>query len=285
MRWDRDHQSENVEDRRGQGGGGGGGGGLFSIVFWLFQTFGVKGAIVGLLVVGGIALFGGSGMLGLSGNAPAPTGSATGTNDAGKAFVAFVLDDTQKTWADLYRERNKTYQPARLVLFSGRTQSGCGAGNAATGPFYCPRDQRVYIDLDFYQALKEKLGAPGDFAQAYVIAHEIGHHITNMEQNLGKGRDEGAEGGSVRVELQADCYAGVWAHSAKARNLLEMGDFEEAMRAAEAIGDDTLQQAGGGVVRPETFTHGTSAQRMRWFQKGFVDGKPEACATFDASQL
>lgn len=283
MRWNRDHESEYVEDRRGQGGGGGGGG-MVALLFLLFRQFGVKGAIVGLLVVGALAVFGGTGVLGLSGGAPTPAGTAV-TNDAGKAFVAFVLDDTQKTWSELYRERGKTYQPARLVLFSGRTQSGCGAGNAATGPFYCPRDQRVYIDLEFYQALKDKLGAPGDFAQAYVIAHEIGHHITNLEQNLGKGRDEGAEGGSVRVELQADCYAGVWAYSAKSRDLLEMGDLEEAMRAAEAIGDDTLQQAGGGVVRPETFTHGTSAQRMRWFQKGFAAGKPEACATFDAREL
>lgn len=284
MRWDRDHQSEHVEDRRGQGGGGSGGAGLFGLVFLLFRQFGVKGVIVGLLVVGGLALFGGRGVLGLSGSAPTPAGTAV-TNDAGKAFVSFVLDDTQKTWTQLYRERGKTYQPARLVLFSGRTESGCGAGNAATGPFYCPRDQRVYIDLEFYAALKDKLGAPGDFAQAYVIAHEIGHHITNLENNLGKGRDEGAAGGSVRVELQADCYAGVWAHSAKARDLLEMGDFEEAMRAAEAIGDDTLQKSGGGVVRPETFTHGSSAQRMRWFQKGFVAGKPEACATFEATEL
>lgn len=283
MRWDRNHQSEHVEDRRGQSGGGGSGG-LFGLVFLLFRQFGVKGALVGLLVVGGIALFGGGSMLGLSGSAPTPAGSGV-TNDEGKAFVSFVLDDTQKTWSELYRARGKTYQPARLVLFAGRTESGCGTGNAATGPFYCPRDQRVYIDLDFYRALKDKLGAPGDFAQAYVIAHEIGHHVTNLEQNLGKGRDEGADGGSVRVELQADCYAGVWAHSAKARDLLEMGDFEEAMRAAEAIGDDALQQAGGGVVRPETFTHGTSAQRMRWFQKGFTAGKPEACATFEASEL
>jgi predicted metalloprotease len=282
MRWDPSHQSENVEDRRGQGGAGGGG--IFSLVFLLFRHFGVGGVVVGLVIVGGIALFGGGGMLGLSGSAPTATGTATGT-DAGKAFVAFVLDDAQKTWTELYRERGKTYQPARLVLFAGRTESGCGAGDAATGPFYCPKDQRVYIDLDFYRALKDRLGAPGDFAQAYVIAHEIGHHITQLEQNLGKGRDEGAEGSSVRVELQADCYAGVWAHSANARELLEMGDFEEAMHAAEAIGDDTLQQASGGVVRPESFTHGTSAQRMRWFQQGFRSGKPEACNTFGTSEL
>ena len=282
MRWDRSHQSENVEDRRGQGGSGGGG--IFSLVFLLFRHFGVGGVVVGLLVIGGIALFGGSDMFGLSGSARTAPASAPGT-DSGKAFVSFVLDDAQKTWSELYRERGKTYQPARLVLFAGRTESGCGAGNAATGPFYCPRDQRVYIDLDFYRALRDKLSAPGDFAQAYVIAHEIGHHITQLEQNLGKGRNEGAEGGSVRVELQADCYAGVWAHSAKARQLLEMGDFEEAMRAAEAIGDDTLQQASDGVVRPESFTHGTSAQRMRWFQQGFTSGKPEACNTFNASEL
>lgn len=282
MRWDRDHQSEYVEDRRGEATAGGGG--LLGLVFLLFRYFGIKGVLIGLVVVGGLALLGGSGVFGVSGSQVARSESGA-ANDEGKAFVSFVLDDTQQTWAKLYQARGEKYRPARLVLFSGQTRSACGFGDAATGPFYCPGDQRVYIDLSFYQALKEKLGAPGDFAQAYVIAHEMGHHITHIEQNLDKGRDEGQDGGSVRVELQADCYAGVWAHSARERKLLEMGDFEEAMRAAEAIGDDTLQKAGGGAVRPETFTHGTSAQRMRWFKKGFDTGRPEACDTLHAAGL
>jgi len=282
MRWKQDHQSDYVEDRRGAAGGGGMAGGL-GLLFLLFRRFGIAGVLVGAVVLGGLALLGGGNVLGLSGAEQAQTNTAA--NDQGKAFVSFVLDDVQQTWTDLYRARQKQYQPARLVLFSESTQSACGFGQAATGPFYCPGDQRVYIDLSFYEALRTRLGAPGDFAQAYVIAHEIGHHLTNLEQNLGKGRSKGAEGGSVRVELQADCYAGVWAHSAKKRQLLEVGDFEEAMRAAEAIGDDTLQKSAGGVVRPESFTHGTSAQRMRWFERGFTTGQPEACDTFAAAEL
>jgi hypothetical protein len=239
---------------------------------------------VGALVLGGIYLFSGAGALGLSGAEPDAAGEAP-QHDAGKAFVSFVLDDVQKTWVELYQERGQAYRPARLVLFSSRIQSACGFGEAASGPFYCPGDQRVYIDLSFYRALRERLGAPGDFAQAYVIAHEIGHHVSHLEKNLQGGRDKGADSGSVRVELQADCYAGVWAHSAQKRQLLEMGDLEEAMRAAEAIGDDALQRGAGGTVRPESFTHGTSAQRMRWFKTGFDSGRPEACDTLRATQL
>ena len=282
MRWDKDHRSDYVEDRRGASGGGGVAGGL-GLLFLLFRRFGIAGVLVGAVVLGGLALLGGGDVLGLSGDEQTPTTAAT--NDRRKAFVSFVLDDVQQTWAEHYRARQQQYRPARLVLFSGSTQSACGFGRAATGPFYCPGDQRVYIDLSFYEALREKLGAPGDFAQAYVIAHEVGHHLTHLEQNLAKGRSEGAEGGSVRVELQADCYAGVWAHSAQKRNLLEVGDFEEAMRAAQAIGDDTLQKSAGDVVRPESFTHGTSAQRMRWFELGFSTGRPEACDTFGAETL
>jgi len=260
----------------------GGAGGLW-IIMMLFRRFGIGGAVVGIVIIGGLSMLGGGKGVGLSGSAP--TEAASGKSDAGKAFVSFVLDDVQATWQRIYADQARTYTPARLVLFSGRTQSACGLGNAATGPFYCPGDRRVYIDLSFYQALRTKLGAPGDFAQAYVIAHEIGHHITHLENNLAKGRDQGADGGSVRVELQADCYAGVWAHSAKKRDLLEMGDLQEAMRAAEAIGDDTLQKNAGGTVRPETFSHGTSDQRMRWFEKGFTSGRPQDCDTFDAKQL
>jgi hypothetical protein len=163
-------------------------------------------------------------------------------------------------------------------------QSACGLGSAAVGPFYCPRDQKVYIDLSFYRALRDRLGAPGDFAQAYVIAHEIGHHVQNLQGNLERGHQEGAGGGSVRTELQADCYAGVWAHSTDERKLLEQGDIAEAMRAAEAIGDDTLQER-SGAVRPETWTHGSSAQRMQWFQRGYQSGSVEACDTFAAGEL
>jgi hypothetical protein len=195
------------------------------------------------------------------------------------------LDDIQQTWQTKREQLGGGYSSAHLVLFSGQTSSACGLGKAATGPFYCPGDEKVYIDLSFYEALKNRLGAPGDFAQAYVIAHEIGHHLTHLDGALGHGKNEGADGGSVRVELQADCYAGVWAHSAKERQLLEVGDFEEAMRAAEAIGDDTLQKNAGDVVRPETFSHGTSEQRMRWFKRGFDSGNPRDCDTFNATRL
>ena len=178
----------------------------------------------------------------------------------------------------------------QLVLFTGAVDTACGTGESATGPFYCPGDERVYIDLGFYRALRERLGAPGDFAQAYVIAHEVGHHVQNImgtsERVQRAGRGQGAEGDSVRLELQADCYAGVWAfHAAKRRQLLEQGDIEEALTAAAAIGDDTLQRSSTGRVRPETFSHGSSAQRMRWFNRGYEAGDPATCDTFSARSL
>jgi predicted metalloprotease len=249
----------------------------------LFRVFGIKGVVIGGLALGAFQLFGGSDLLGLSSDSGAAP--AAGTNDAGKAFVSFVLDDAQRTWAALFSQRDARYRPARLVLFTDRVQSACGNAGAATGPFYCPGDQRVYIDLGFYRSLKERLGAPGDFAQAYVIAHEIGHHVSHLLDDLDRGRDTGDSGGAVRVELQADCYAGVWAHSAGQRDLLEIGDLDEALRAAAAIGDDTLQKQSSGVVRPESFTHGTSAQRVRWFKRGFEGGRPEVCDTFAAQAL
>ena len=171
------------------------------------------------------------------------------------------------------------------MLFVERVDSACGLASAATGPFYCPRDKKLYIDLSFYQQLKDRLGAPGDFAQAYVIAHEIGHHVQNLLGQLENGNEEGANRGSVRTELQADCYAGIWAHATKQRDLLEQGDLAEAMRAAEAIGDDTLQKSGRGTVQPETWTHGSSAQRQKWFRRGFENGRPDACDTFAARDL
>jgi len=284
MRWDRGHQSDYVEDRRGQGGHGGSFGGM-GLLFLVFRRFGIGGVIIALVVFGALQMFGGGGSTSsVSGRTGQDSGEQAGGNDELKAFVSFVLDDLQSTWTELYAAGGKTYRPAHLVLFSDRVQSGCGGSSAATGPFYCPADERVYIDLSFYQALRDRLGAPGDFAQAYVIAHEVGHHIQNLERSLAKGRDEGEAGGSVRVELMADCYAGVWAHSARARKLLEVGDLEEALTAASAIGDDKLQGS-SGAVRPETFTHGTSAQRMRWFRQGYDTGKPAACDTFAAQNL
>jgi hypothetical protein len=280
MKWDRDHQSSFVEDRRGQSAGRGGAG-IFMLLFWLFRRFGIAGVVVGIAVIGGLYAFGGGGV-GVSGQGGAATSAR---DDELGRFVGFVLDDAQATWTKKFAEQGKTYPMATLVLFTGRVDSACGMASSAVGPFYCPRDHKVYIDLSFYQALRDRLGAPGDFAQAYVIAHEIGHHVSNVEGVLDKGRDEGAAGGSVRVELQADCYAGVWAHDANARNVLEIGDIDEAMRAAEAIGDDALQRQGGGTVVPETFTHGTSVQRQRWFDKGLESGQVAACDTFAASTL
>jgi hypothetical protein len=197
--------------------------------------------------------------------------------------VSFVLDDAQETWTSLLGNR---YQPARLILFSDATESGCGFAQAATGPFYCPADQGVYIDLSFYQELRQRFGAPGDFAQAYVLAHEIGHHVQNL---LGTDRrmrqaqqsNPGATNElSVRLELQADCYAGVWGHSTARRDILEQGDVEEGLAAAAAIGDDRIQRMSGSRVAPDQFTHGSSAQRVEWFRRGLEAGDPAACETF-----
>jgi predicted metalloprotease len=195
----------------------------------------------------------------------APVAPENAPQDELSSFVGFVLDDVQSTWAEMLGDR---YRPAKLVLFTDVTQTGCGYGSAAAGPFYCPRDQNVYIDLSFYRQLRERFGAPGDFAQAYVIAHEVGHHVQNQLGLLGRG---------VETELMADCFAGVWAASARKRDLVEVGDFREALDAAAAIGDDRLQQQSGQAVNPETWTHGSSEQRMRWFSRGFEDGDPNAC--------
>ncbi len=206
-------------------------------------------------------------------------------------FVSFVLDDTQRGWSEIFRERGRTYEHAKMVLFTDSTSTGCGYGDAATGPFYCPADQRVYIDLGFYRELSGRLGAHGDFAQAYVIAHEVGHHVQNLlgtsdRVHRGLASDQqGATGQSVRLELQADCYAGIWAHSTSRRDLLEQGDLDEALGAARAIGDDRLQRMSRGTVNPEKWTHGSSEQRARWFGRGYRDGKFENCDTFGATAL
>lgn len=202
-------------------------------------------------------------------------------------FVSFVLDDLQlKTWPGVLERNGAEYRRARLVLFRGAVQSACGTGRAASGPFYCPGDEKVYIDLGFYEELKRRFGAPGDFAQAYVLAHEIGHHVQNILgtekrlRMLQRANPEQENQLSVRMELQADCYAGVWGHATANRNILEAGDVEEAMRAAAAIGDDRIQQMSGGAVHPESFTHGSSAQRTEWFNRGLKSGELSACDTF-----
>jgi predicted metalloprotease len=208
-------------------------------------------------------------------------------------FVSTVLADTEDVWKDVFSKGGATYHEPKLVLFRGATPTGCGQGQAAMGPFYCPGDQKVYIDLDFYETLKTRLGAPGDFAQAYVIAHEVGHHVQNllgisakMDQLRQRASPTEYNAMSVRLELQADCFAGVWAHHAQAaRQLLEQGDVEEAMNAAARIGDDALQRSSGRAVVPESFTHGSSAQRQRWFDTGLKNGSVRTCDTFAARQL
>jgi len=286
MRWDRGHRSRDIIDRRGQPATGGHGGALFGLLFMLVRSrFGWAG--VAVLAVGYFLLQ----RVDLGGQQAAAVAEVEpgGPGDEQAAFVGFVLDDVQDTWERLLPALGAPYERARLVLFTDSTRTACGLGAAATGPFYCPRDRQVYIDLGFYRALRERLGAPGDFAQAYVIAHEIGHHVQNLlgtaarVQRAGRGQGEG--GLSVRMELQADCYAGVWAHATRQRALLEAGDLEEALTAAAAIGDDTLQRRAGGRVRPETFSHGSAAQRMRWFQAGLAAGAPSACDTFSAREL
>ena len=274
-------------------GGRGGGVGLGILMQLIRSRFGWMGVIV---LVGGYFLlttFGG-GLMGGGSGSNSGQGAMQGQvasdpNDEQASFIGFVLDDVQTTWDRLSPIEGTPYQHAKLVLFTGAVDTACGTGQSATGPFYCPGDQRVYIDLGFYRALKDRLGAPGDFAQAYVIAHEVGHHLQTLlgtsEKVQRGGRAEGAEGASVRLELQADCYAGVWAHSTKQRKILEAGDIEEALTAAAAIGDDTLQRHATGQVRPETFSHGTSAQRARWFTRGLETGDPARCDTFAARQL
>ncbi len=205
--------------------------------------------------------------------------------------MSFLIDDQQKVWAGIFRAEGKSYRPARLVLYTRGTETGCGYGQSAIGPFYCPPDQKVYLDLDFFQLMRQRLGAPGDFAQAYVLAHEVGHHVQNL---LGTNKSVDAQTArapsrknelSVRLELQADCYAGVWAHSTAERKLLEKGDIDESLKAAWQIGDDTLQKNAGRRVSPDSFTHGSSEQRTRWFRRGLDSGSIDACDTFSANPL
>ena len=293
MRWRVSRRSENVEDRRGEGssmsmGLGGvrlGGAGLVAALL-LALVLGVDPTIL----LQGIPT--GS----LPGSAP-EAGSERAPRSAEEEelaeFVSFVLGDIEDTWQELFRQAGREYQAPKLVLFSGAVNSACGFAQAAMGPFYCPADQKVYIDLVFYEEMRNRFRAPGDFAQAYVIAHEVGHHVQNLlgisdQVRRLQGRVDEVEANqiSVRQELQADCLAGVWAHHAhRARQVLEAGDVEEALGAASAIGDDRMQRQSRGYVTPDSFTHGSSAQRVRWFKRGLQEGQLSACETFATEEL
>jgi predicted metalloprotease len=289
MRMDGQEESSNVEDVRGMSGGGGGFGiggrgiGIGSVAVALIAgwIFGINPlALLGMMSGGG-----GQVVEQPQGPAPAPP-----PDDAGAKFVSQVLRSTEVVWTDVFRQAGKTYQPPKLVLFKDEWQTGCGDGVAAMGPFYCPNDQKVYIDLSFYDTLARRLGAPGQFAQAYVVAHEIGHHVQNqmgIMRRVDALRSQGGEAQgnalSVRVELQADCFAGVWARRSQQAQgwRLEPGDIEQALNAASQIGDDKLQRQTRGRVVPESFTHGTSAQRVSWFKRGVESGSVDACNTFE----
>lgn len=278
MRWQGRRGSRNVEDRRGipVKGAMGGGLGLVAVVV-LAMLFGVDPSAI---------LGGADPSAGVGGAQPA--GEMGVPDDEGGRFAAVVLADTEETWNRIFAERGADYPEPTLTLFSGAVASACGTASSAVGPFYCPRDGRLYIDLDFFAQLRDRFGAPGDFARAYVIAHEVGHHVQNLTGAMADFRgyaEAGPTSSAVRLELQADCYAGIWAHDQRDRGYLESGDIEEALDAAAAIGDDALQRRGQGVVVPESFTHGTSEQRARWFRRGYEAGDPAACDTFGARAL
>lgn len=292
MKWEGNRQSDNVEDRRGSGGGGGGFG------------FGGKSIGIGTIVLAliGSAVFGvnpltmldmlsgGSGQV-----APVQQGPAQAppASDRKAAMVSTVLADTEDTWTEIFRAQGANYVKPKLILFSGATSTACGTGQSASGPFYCPADQQVYIDLSFYELMQQRFQVSSEFAQAYVIAHEVGHHVQTLTGISEKVRaaqqrmsQTQANQLSVRMELQADCYAGLWAHHAnRSRGILEQGDVEAALHAASAIGDDAMQRRSQGQVVPDSFTHGSSEQRARWFKKGIETGQVEACDTFSARQL
>lgn len=283
MRWQFGRRSDNVEDQRGRGIGGPVlvGGGVGSVIL----------AIVVALLGGDPSVVFQQGAP--SQNQPANPSARSPQQEQQVDFVKVVLADTEDTWSGIFNQHGGTYRDPKLVLFSQVVQSGCGQAQEAMGPFYCPRDEKVYIDLSFYSDLKNKFNAPGDFAQAYVVAHEVGHHVQKLlgisgkvqqlQQRVGEAQ---ANQLSVRLELQADCFAGVWAnHSQRERQTLEPGDIEEALNAASQIGDDRLQERSRGYVVPDSFTHGSSAQRVRWFQQGFRTGDIEQCNTFSAQNL
>lgn len=300
MRWQGREESDNVEDRRGNGGGGlRGGGGLGGPSFRVVRG----GGLSGILILGVMAL-----VLWMAGINPLPIlfgdgsiqstqtsggssniGSSTPrADDEAASFSRVVLKETEEVWSGIFQSAGQTYKKPVLVLFDGQVRSACGFASAASGPFYCPGDQKVYIDLSFYRELDKRFGASGDFAHAYVLSHEVGHHVQNllgilpkfnqMRQSMSEAQSNAM---SVRVELQADCFAGVWGKFTEQKGLLEQGDLEEALNAAHQIGDDTLQKRSQGYVVPESFNHGTSEQRAKWFKRGFDTGRVDACDTFN----
>ncbi|HAT2713573.1 TPA: neutral zinc metallopeptidase [Aeromonas hydrophila] len=280
MRWQDRRESNNVEDRRQQGGGGG-------------IPIGSKGRLILLVVVMVAGYYG----VDLSPLLSEPTTQSQPqrqemsqpAKDPLARFTSVMLASTEDAWGEIFQQSGSRYQAPKLVLYRGATRTGCGQGQSVMGPFYCPADRTVYIDLSFYQEMRDKLGADGDFAQGYVVAHEVGHHVQNLlgierkmrEQQQGLSRAEQNKL-SVKLELQADCFAGVWGHYMQREQVLEHGDLEEALNAAQAIGDDRLQQQSQGRVIPDSFTHGSSAQRYAWFKRGFDSGKPASCNTFAA---
>jgi uncharacterized protein len=286
MRWLGGRESDQVEDVRGMGFPGGriglGGCGVIVLALVISLLTGANPLRVLQLLTSGSPPA-------ASVQAPPPHGPETGgaEEDPGKKFVRVVLADTEDTWTQILSERGRRYELPKLVLFSGATPTACGFGSAATGPFYCPEDRKVYLDLSFFEELSRRFGAPGDFARAYVIAHEVGHHVQNLlgiEGEVRARRERGSEEQSNRLsvglELQADCFAGVWGHHGAQRGLLEPGDAEEGLRAAAALGDDRLQRMQQGYVQPESWTHGSSRQRAEWLKRGLDTGDPDACNTF-----
>jgi hypothetical protein len=285
MRWENGRKSSNVEDRRGRR-----------------ISTGIKGGGIGILLLALVGMYFGidpsiilnlGGQLGMDQTTTSTDYQPSAEENELAEFIAVVLADTEDTWKAQFREKGGSYVEPKLVLFSGAVQSACGFAQAAMGPFYCPGDQKVYIDLSFYQDLKDKMNAPGDFAQAYVIAHEVGHHVQNLlgiSDQVHAAKSTLSEKDynqlSVRLELQADCLAGIWAnHADRVRQIVEPGDIDEALNAASQIGDDRLQKQGRGYVTPDSFTHGSSAQRARWFKQGYASGQFDACDTFAAAQL
>ena len=279
MRWTPGGRSEDLEDRRGMSIGGGGlrigaGGAVVLLVLSLVTGQNWFAILPGLVETG----------------SEQQTSAPSNEDEPMVQFVSFVLDDVQNTWSKILPVAGRNYERAKLVLFTDRVQSGCGFAETAMGPFYCPADRKAYIDLGFYQELRSRFGAPGDFAQAYVLAHEIGHHVQNLlglsEQIASAQRrhPDQANRLSVLLELQADCFAGVWAHSTEQRDILEKGDVEEGIQAAAAVGDDRIQKQAGGRVNPETWTHGSSQQRVGWFQRGLRGGRVADCNTFAEDQ-
>lgn len=294
MKWEGNRESDNVEDRRGDGGGGGGGFGLGG------RSIGIGTVVLALI---GSYVFGVNPLTMLNllsgGGGPVqvqqqPQGPAQAPpSDRQGRFVSTVLADTEDVWTTIFRAQGASYVKPKLVLFSGSTPTACGTGQSAVGPFYCPGDQKVYIDLGFYRTMEQRFHVNGEFAQAYVIAHEVGHHVQHLsgisgkvDQQRRRASERQGNALSVRLELQADCFAGVWAfHANQARSILEQGDIETALSAATAIGDDALQRQSQGHVVPDSFTHGSSEQRVRWFKRGIESGDTGRCNTFETQQL